>query len=108
MKETLTREEFILTTGIYVTHSHFDTILIEYEESGLTPEEFCETWLEDNDNFLCTVKLSGAIKIHILDDLLGILDDGTDIKDVAPYLIESLSESVHYWQSKCKELNAKS
>lgn len=62
----ISRRDFINRTGIYVSTQHFAYIHTAYKESGLTVDEFVDTY--EKNNPIEEIQLSGTFKYDVTDE----------------------------------------
>lgn len=102
-RDFITRKEFIKETGIFVTPDFFRILYGEFKDSGLTKQEFVETYEKNNSVYICTDK-AGIIKYHLEDEDICPITYNDEIPSVLDILY-CITNSMHHSQQnieKCK------
>lgn len=91
----LTRENFMKTTGVFVSHTYFDFIQHQYQASKLNEVDFYEKWNIENLPYFCSANDCATFK-YMLDDMIlsdGIVDNenAMSMQDI----IENLSFEIY-------------
>jgi hypothetical protein len=89
------RDYFMEQTGVFVTHTFFDIIQLEFNRSKLSPKAFCNYWYAHNSDIFQTIQFTGKIKFVIEDDSISDLGGEIDLDNLTTMdLIENLSREI--------------
>lgn len=79
--ETLTRQELITTTGIFMTPDYFNMVNSDFEESTLSKNDFINNFPETVIGEICETNDANQIKYLINDTLISGIDSHSE-KDI--------------------------